>query len=323
MVLPLQECKGMTLFERFCMLSMRHRVLDWEIYVELSRERVRIRDFQDLMEKVNSLTSIDLSMEDLDWTESERETLLKHKVSWSTPEDENYPLKFRENFFGPLFISYWGAPVWQNWRWLAVVGSRTPFKETLSWLDMELPRLFFEKDWSILSGGARGVDQKSHATCLRHRKPTICVVPSGLGELYPRELNNWREPILRDGGCLLSGFPFHSVMNKGCFHIRNKWLVRLSEFVLVAQAARRSGSAMTGRFAVEMLGKERVMTLPCSPLSRQGLGGLDLLADGDACIARDGMDIQAKAGSIFTSQQHLVLNFSKGVNSESEKESIH
>lgn len=313
----------MTLFERFCMLSMRHRVLDWEIYLELLQERVRLRDFKDLSEKVQCLTSTCLSTEDFDWTEREHETLLKHKVSWSTPEDESYPLKFRENFFGPLFISYWGAPVWQNWRWLAVVGSRTPFKETLSWLDMELPRLFFEKDWSILSGGARGVDQKAHATCLRLRKPTICVVPSGLGELYPRELNNWREPILRDGGCLLSGFPFHSVMNKGCFHIRNRWIVRLSEFVLVAQAARRSGSAMTGRIAVEMLEKDNVMVLPCSPLSRQGLGSLDLIVDGGVGIARDGMDLQAKAGSIFRTQLSLVSNLSQCVNSEGKKESIH
>lgn len=284
----------MTVFEYFCFLSLQHRQLNWELYLQITQQRTTVRDLQDLRESVTALTGLHLPPKDFAKVEQEMDVLVAKQVRWTTPEDENYPQSFRTSRVGPLLISYLGEPIWNNRQWLAVVGSRIAFRDTLTWLDMELPKLFNVPNWSLLSGGARGVDQKAHAVCIRLRKPTLCIVPSGLGQLYPRELNNWVEPILRNGGCMMSGFAYHSPMNKGCFHIRNRWIVHLSDLVLIAQAARKSGTAMTGKIAMETFDHDRVNVLPCSPLARQGVGGLDLICDG-ARMIRDGLDLQAKA----------------------------
>ena len=296
-VLSLQNSKGMTLFEQFCFLSLRHLRFNWETYQGLLEHREQIRDQRDLVDMLRRLAGVFLTAADFILLEQDVLDLEKNNVSWCTPEDAIYPSIFRDYQTGPLCLSYLGRPIWKDWNWLAVVGSRTPFRETLTWLDLELPKIFEIENLSILSGGARGVDQKAHAICLRLKKPTICIVPSGLGALYPSELEKWVEPILRYDGCVMSGFSYRALMNKSHFHIRNRWIVRLSQLVLVAQAARKSGSAMTGKIAMETLDGDQVYVLPCSPLNRQGLGGLDLICDG-AQVARDGLDLMMGASRV-------------------------
>lgn len=312
--MSLHNSKGMTLLEQFCYLSLNHRKFTWDVYIDLIPLRNDIHTVEDLILSVQNVSNVTLSAADFIAAEKAVELLSKNNVRWTTPENSDYPSQFLQNRCGPLFVSYLGQPIWDTWNWIGVVGSRAPFRETMAWLDMELPKIFQMENWSLLSGGARGVDQKAHSICIRSKKPTLCVIPSGLGVLYPPELSKWMEPILRDGGCLLSGFSYEAEMNKSHFHIRNRWLARLSKFVLVAQAARKSGSAMTGRIARDMF--EETAVLPCSPLARQGLGGLDLIFDG-AIAVRDAADLKLLA------DKSLGLNFSKSKNSEREENSIH
>ena len=140
----------------------------------------------------------------------------------------------------------------------------------------------------VVSGGARGIDQKSHAMALRKSLPTIIVLPSGLGKLYPDSLKQWIGPVLDGGGCFISEYNFDQAMHKHLFHHRNRLIAALGKATLLVEARRRSGTLITAQQAIQ-LGRP-VWVVPGHPHDPHFLGSLDLLAEG-AVLIRDAQDL--------------------------------
>ena len=61
----------------------------------------------------------------------------------------------------PLTLSYLGQPAWQTGKSLAVVGSREPCFESTQWMEKEFSEFCQRAKPNVVSGGARGVDQKA------------------------------------------------------------------------------------------------------------------------------------------------------------------
>ncbi len=224
------------------------------------------------------------------------EQLVLHHIEWSAPYCPHYPKEFYPLNDPPLFWTYQGHPVWDGPRkCLAVVGSRRPSQGSLEWLDLHLSTFCREQKWTILSGGARGIDQRAHLIALRSGCPTIATLPSGLQVPYPKELLSWRKTIIDHGGCFVSQFPPHESIRKFHFILRNRLIVALATGVFVVEANRKSGSRMTAQFASEQ-GKD-LATLAVSPMSFQGLGSLDLIHDG-AQMLRDYQDLKLWSASL-------------------------
>lgn len=227
-----------------------------------------------------------------DWAvESMREIELgeKHQIRWSHIGADDYPKAWLNISVQPYAFNYWGEPSWVHTPMLAVVGSRNPSHETLMWMQREMGRFLRHRKIGVVSGGARGVDEWAHRISIDEEIPTICVLPSGLLNPYPPGGQTLWSEILAGGGCLLSTMPLREGMRKSHFHIRNRWIAGMARGVFVAEANRRSGSAMTAKYARDE-GIE-VATLPVSPHSVRGLGNLDLLADG-ATMLRESGDLQ-------------------------------
>jgi DNA processing protein len=188
----------------------------------------------------------------------------------------------------PLILAYQGAPAWSGERTIAVVGSREPSAESLQWMETQFS-LFCEKQRPcVVSGGARGVDQKAHGLALRKFCPTIVVLPSGLGNMYPSSLREWIEPVLAQGGCFVSEYSYDQRMHKHLFHHRNRLIAALGRGTLLIEAKRRSGTLITAAQSVQ-LGKP-VWVVPGHPLDPHFGGSLDLLTEG-AQLIRDAEDI--------------------------------
>ncbi|MDQ7081805.1 MAG: DNA-processing protein DprA [Aquificota bacterium] len=87
------------------------------------------------------------------------------------------------------------------------------------------------------------VDARVHTATLERGGYTVCVLGSGLlrakGDLYGR--------ILSSGGLLLSEFPPDEPPSKHTFPRRNRIIAGLSEFLIVPEAGRKSGSLITAR----------------------------------------------------------------------------
>ena len=191
----------------------------------------------------------------------------------------------------PMLISWKGEFCWKNYFLFSVVGSREPYQDTLLWMDMHLSSFLKRKkgEICIMSGGARGVDQKAHALCLASQNPTLCFLPCGIKNYYPSVLKQWEKPIIQGGGALVSVFPLSAPMRKSHFHVRNKTLAFLSDMILIAQAQSRSGTMVTARYALHA--GTNIAVLPGSALYAGYRGNLSLINDGCFMI-RDHLDLE-------------------------------
>lgn len=188
----------------------------------------------------------------------------------------------------PLTLSFLGSPAWLNERTLAVVGSREPSFESVQWMEKEFAPFCEKEKPCVVSGGARGVDQKSHSTALRKDSTTVVVLPSGLGNLYPESLKEWISPVIDQGGCFLSEYAYEQRMHKHLFHHRNRLIAALGKTTLLVEARKRSGTLITAQQAIQ-LGRA-VGVVPGHPLDPHFAGSLDLLMEG-AQMVRDAQDL--------------------------------
>ena len=201
--------------------------------------------------------------------------------------EPSYPKAFSSLDFPPL-LSYKGCLPGEGDLAVTVAGSRKPAEVTLNWMDFFLPRLVQDQKVWLVSGGARGVDQKAHSIAVRLQAPTVCFLPSGLDCFYPASLYRMEKAVLDCGGAFVSCFPPDFQMKKFCFHIRNRLMARFSSLVVIMQAEIRSGTMLTARYAVDF--DIPTATLPGPPLSPLFAGNLQLLFDG-AFLLRDGLDL--------------------------------
>lgn len=189
----------------------------------------------------------------------------------------------------PLTLSFCGSPAWLSEKNLAVVGSREPSFESLQWMEKEFAPFCESEKPCVISGGARGVDQKSHSVALRMQTPTVVILPSGLGQLYPESLKEWRASILDAGGCFLSEYVYEQKMHKHLFHHRNRLIAALGRATLLIEAKKRSGTLITAQQATQ-LGRP-VWVVPGHPHDPHFGGSLDLLCEG-ALLIRDAQDLR-------------------------------
>lgn len=211
----------------------------------------------------------------------EREELTRLKadgVQFTFSGDTLYPPSFLGMPGAPLFLSFKGHPAWMWGRSLSVVGSREPSSLSHLWMEEHLAEFLRQEKAILVSGGARGIDQMAHQLALRNSCPTVVVLPSGLGALYPQTLEVWQQKIFDGGGCLLSEYAFTEKMQKYFFHDRNRLIAGLGVMTLLIEARRRSGSLLTAQKTLQ-LGKS-VLVVPGHPCDTSHLGNLDLLSEG-------------------------------------------
>lgn len=160
----------------------------------------------------------------------------------------------------------------------AIVGSRNASAIGLRFAG-DLARDLGARGLVVASGLARGVDGAAHAGALE--TGTIAVTAGGLASIYPPEHAALHEAIGQQG-LLVSERPPDHVGQARDFPRRNRLISGLSRGVVVIEAAERSGSLITARYALEQ--NREVMAVPGSPLDPRSRGTNALLRDGAALI---------------------------------------
>jgi DNA processing protein len=164
---------------------------------------------------------------------------------------------------------------------LAIVGaraaSRAGCRRTQEWAAMAARRGF-----TIVSGGALGIDAAAHEGALEVGAPTFAVLGCGVDVVYPDRHAALFARIAATGG-LLSEFPPGTPPRGRQFPSRNRIVAALADAVLVVEAREASGALVTARLALEM-GRP----LYAAP----GSAGTDrLIASGRARAVRDGAEL--------------------------------
>lgn len=218
------------------------------------------------------------------------------------PGHDLYPRQFYTVDDSPFLLRVMGSPIWMTNQGLAVVGSREPSAASLSWMEDHLSRFLDSRFSFIVSGGARGVDMKAHLLSIRHGRPTVVLVPSGLENLYPANLLAWQDDILCGGGAIVSEYENHASMQKHYFAQRNRLISAMGCLTLIIEARRRSGTMLTAHIATDQ--HRPVLVLPGHPMDTRFLGSLDLLREG-ATLVSDAEDL----ANIFDSEVQTLSLF--------------
>ena len=144
--------------------------------------------------------------------------------------------------------------------------------------------------YAIASGLARGIDSAAHETALE--TGTIAVVAGGIDVIYPPE-NEALYRSIAARGAVIAEMPVGTVPQARHFPRRNRLISGISLGVVVVEAALRSGSLITARFALEQ-GRE-VFAVPGSPLDPRSAGANGLIRDGAMLVQSAGDIIAALA----------------------------
>jgi DNA processing protein len=131
----------------------------------------------------------------------------------------------------------------------------------------------------VVSGLARGIDASAHDGSLD--TGTIAVVAGGIDVFYPPE-NEARQRSIAERGLLVSEHQPGVEPRSRHFPARNRIIAGLTHGTVVVEAAPRSGSLITARFAAE-LGRE-VMAVPGSPLDPRAQGCNQLIREGATLV---------------------------------------
>ncbi|MGZ3726140.1 MAG: DNA-processing protein DprA [Pseudobdellovibrio sp.] len=203
------------------------------------------------------------------------------QIQYTYPGHEFYPPAFLHMKEPPLFLEYMGRPVWLDNEMISIVGSREITDLTESWMKFHLSEFLNQNPQrvGIVSGGARGVDQTSHLIAIKNKKPTVFVLPSGLLDLYPKNLAQFRDDYLSASDvCFLTEFEIHQKIHKSHFYFRNRLIAALGKMTFVTQSSLKSGSLLTVHHSLE-IGKP-VLTVPSHPEMHGHAGNIKLMQEG-------------------------------------------
>jgi DNA processing protein len=150
----------------------------------------------------------------------------------------------------------------------------------------------------VVSGLARGIDAAAHQGALP--TGTVAVLAGGIDTVYPEE-NRELQGAIAERGALIAEMPVGTEPQARHFPRRNRIISGLARGVLVVEAALRSGSLITARFALEQ-GRE-VFAVPGSPLDPRCRGCNDLIRRG-ATLTEGAEDVVAQlAGQLALSSR--------------------
>jgi len=214
------------------------------------------------------------------------EALGAHYAVWG---DEGYPELLRHIDDPPPALCLKGDVALLDTTGIGIVGARNasaPGRRFARTLASDLGHA----GYVIVSGLARGIDTAAHEAALE--TGTVAVLACGIDVIYPPENDRLHREIGERGLLVTEMAP--GIEPKGkLFPRRNRIIAGLSRGIVVVEAARRSGTLITARLALEQ-GRE-VFAVPGSPLDPRAEGTNGLIAKGAhlTTSARDVSDVIA------------------------------
>lgn len=213
----------------------------------------------------------------LAWAQEPQNTIL-------TLADPHYPLRLKQIADPPPILYVQGDCTALSTPLMGVVGTRRPTAGGRRQTAVFAQGLI-KAGFGICSGLALGVDGCAHQTAVDERGITVAVVATGLDKVYPHRHRPLAQRIL-ERGAILSEFPLGTPPKATHFPRRNRLISGLSLGVLVVEAALRSGSLITARYALEQ--NREVFAIPSSIQNDMAKGCHQLIRAGAKLV--EGID---------------------------------
>ncbi len=217
---------------------------------------------------------------ELSWLEKDNNYLLVF-------DDPLYPPQLKQIDDPPLLLFVKGQPEVLLLPQLAVVGSRHATRGGLENTQSFCSDLV-NKGWVITSGLAAGIDSAAHQAAINENGQTVAVMGTGINQIYPAHNQALAKSIIKNGA-VVSEFPINTPPNAHNFPRRNRIIAGLSLGTLVIEAAKKSGTLITARQAMEQ--GRPVMAIPGS-IHNPLVKGCHLLIKQGAKLVESATDIE-------------------------------
>jgi len=254
--------------------------LDHEDQKVFGRLEVNLRDAR---ERWRSRKSLALVLESLERIRALEGTVL-------TPGSQLWPQQLGDlGRHAPHALWIRGRPevIEGSNRSVAIVGSRdaTSYGELVT---SELVGPLVAKNFTVISGGAFGIDGMAHRSVLALGGNTIAVMAGGLDRLYPSGHIPMFQNMIRSGA-VISELPPGMAPTKWRFLQRNRVIAALSQATVVVEANWQSGAMNTVKHAEE-LGRP-VGAVPGQVTSPKSAGCHKLIREQRATLIADSSDL--------------------------------
>ncbi|MBT9315516.1 DNA-processing protein DprA [Leptothoe spongobia] len=240
-----------------------------------------------------------------------------------TPADPNYP-KLLWEIPDPPPILYHRGPFRPNQSTaitVGIVGTRRPSPYGRRWTQ-RLSRRLSQKQITVVSGMAIGIDTYAHQSCLESDGQTIAVLGTGVDVVYPRSNEHLYKRIL-ETGLILSEYPDGVPPDRAHFPRRNRIIAGLSHATLVTEAPERSGALITAYLANDY--GRHVYALPDGLDNPTARGCLVLVNTGATIVMGEDQLVQellniGVAHQFTNNKAEEPANYDEGISSEKQQE---
>ncbi|OKJ42245.1 DNA processing protein DprA [Micromonospora sp. TSRI0369] len=209
-----------------------------------------------------------------------------------TPDDDEWPVQVRD--LRRLALSgatrrvdvetdpplcFWVRGAWPLGETLAhsvaVVGARaaTPYGSHVA---TELGYGLADREWTVVSGGAFGIDSAAHRGALTAGARTVAVLACGVDRPYPMG-NAALFDRIAETGLLVSEWMPGAEPLRPRFLIRNRVIAAATRGTVLVEAAARSGATQTLNRALGL--RRHAMVVPGPVTSAMSVGGHEVLRE--------------------------------------------
>lgn len=159
--------------------------------------------------------------------------------------DQEYPPVLRKRLYhqAPVLLYGFGNPVLLQQGGLAIVGSRQASEAVLE-ITRRLANRCAREEWTVISGGAKGVDRAAMLGALEEGGTCVGVLAADLARIAASP--SLRDYLLDDKLCLISPYHPQSGFTVGNAMGRNKVIYALAEFALVMACEEGRGGTWAG-----------------------------------------------------------------------------
>jgi len=179
----------------------------------------------------------------------------KHQARIITHQYKDYPGLLGQISRPPPLLFVKGNSELLSLPQIAIVGTRNPTNGGIN-NTRAFSRYLANGGFTITSGLALGVDGYAHEAAIKSGGNTIAVMATGIDQVYPQRHQRLADAILDEGGLLVTEFIPGTQARAAHFPQRNRIISGLSLGTLVMEAAVKSGSLITARYALEQIIKQ-------------------------------------------------------------------
>ncbi|WP_305818283.1 DNA-processing protein DprA [Photobacterium leiognathi] len=208
-----------------------------------------------------------------------------------TLDSPHYPYLLKQISSPPPLLFARGDASYLSQPQIAIIGSRSASIDGRE-AAFNFGYALGQAEYVVTSGLALGIDGQAHLGALKSGGATIAVLGSGLDQVYPARHRKLANDIVEQGALVSEFWPDEKPRPQN-FPRRNRVISGLSTGVLVVEAAEKSGSLITARYALEQ-GRE-VFAIPGSIYNTQSKGCNTLIKSG-ATLVESPLDIFNEVG---------------------------